>query len=269
VATSRRFAFSSDSIAVLSRNSAHVFAQKHALNLYSKNAIYTYIPKNACSTLRLSLAVANGCIDSDEEFEWIHQNNETFAASMSELIKAEYTFAFLRCPFRRIASVFLDKIIGKDKVAWSYYESIDKEIELDDITFSNFVRSLRSSRILNSNHHWRPQKDFLVYQQYDDYFCVEDMATAISTLKQKIKFSMFDAREKTRHGIDGYKLMNTDNYSKNRAMILFNMKKRHNKVPSYKALYSEELIEIVAAIYADDIALYSKVCDKSKLLFTL
>jgi hypothetical protein len=128
VAISRRFSFSSDSIVALKRNPAHVFAQKHALNLFSKNAIYTYIPKNACSTLRLSLAVANGCIDSDDEFEWIHQNNETFAASMSELIKAEYTFTFLRCPFRRIASVFIDKMISKDKVAWSYYENSEKKL---------------------------------------------------------------------------------------------------------------------------------------------
>jgi hypothetical protein len=252
----------------LNRNRSHVFAQQHALNLYSQNTIFTYIPKNACSTLRLSLAIANGCIESPDEFEWIHQNNETFVASLSELIKAEYTFTFLRCPFRRIASVFLDKIIGKDKVAWSYYENSEKKIDLDNLTFSKFVLSMRDSKLLNSNHHWRPQSDFLVYQQYDNYFCVEDMKTASETLLNKSDFRIIDARPKTLHGTDNFEVNDGLEVPNYRAVTLYSMKLK-NSIPSYRCLYNDELVELVASIYADDVALYSKVCDKSNLLFTL
>jgi hypothetical protein len=253
---------------VLNRNNSHVFAQQHALNLYSQNTIFTYIPKNACSTLRLSLAIANGCIESPDELGWIHQNNQTFVASLSELIKAEYTFTFLRCPFRRLASVFLDKIISKDKVAWSYYENTEKKIELDNLNFAKFVKSLRYTKVLMSNHHWRPQKDFLVYRRYDDYFCVEDMTSAITTLKSKIDFSIVDAREQTKHGTDGFEVIDTVNFAQYRARHLYAMKLK-NTIPSYKSLYNEELIDLVASIYKEDIALYSRECDSSNMLFQL
>ena len=39
------------------------------------------------------------------------------------------------------------------------------------VTFREFVMGLRPR--LRSNEHWRPQVDFLVYETYDDYFCVE------------------------------------------------------------------------------------------------
>ena len=48
-------------------NPKHQVAASHALNIYSSGAIYTFIPKNACSTMRLSLAIANGC----SRIEWL------------------------------------------------------------------------------------------------------------------------------------------------------------------------------------------------------
>lgn len=264
----RKLSYAKATNSALDKNSSHVFAQKHALNLYSMSAICTYIPKNACSTLRLSIAIANGCLDSIDEHEWIHQNNQTFVASLSELIKAEYTFTFLRCPFRRLASLFLDKIVSKDRVAWTYYDAIHKQTELDDLNFSSFVRSLRNPNVLMRDHHWRPQKDFLVYRRYDDYFCVEDMASAIVTLNNTIGFSIVDAREKTKHGSDGFDIIDNVDFTKNRARHFFGMKLK-NTLPSYKSLYNDELIETVAAIYGKDIDLYSQECGSANLLFEL
>ncbi|TAL45777.1 MAG: hypothetical protein EPN89_11775, partial [Methylovulum sp.] len=81
----RPFKYSSASYVNLSKNQQHQFAQGHALRIYNSNSIYSFIPKNACSTMRVSLAIANGCIaDTDKldelDFNWIHNNNDTFRA---------------------------------------------------------------------------------------------------------------------------------------------------------------------------------------------
>src|SRR5918999_530628 len=106
----------------LAQNIQHAWAQQYALKVYRANAIYSFIPKNACSTMRLSLALANGCIKSAAEFNWIHHNNPTFRATLQDLAIADYTFVILRCPYARLASCFLDKFVGKYPVAWQFYD---------------------------------------------------------------------------------------------------------------------------------------------------
>ncbi len=118
--------------------------------------------------MRLRIAQANGCIDSIDQGHWIHANNKTFNATLGEAIKADYTFTILRCPYRRLVSVFLDKFVAKEPSAWQYRESLERGIELDTLTFRDFVKSLDKPVILKSDIHWRPQVDFLMYRQYHD-----------------------------------------------------------------------------------------------------
>ena len=96
----------------LDSNVQHKFAAQHALNIYKSQSIYTFIPKCACSTMRLSLALANGLISDVKNYNWIHSNNSTFCANLSELVKAKFTFVILRNPFLRLASTYLDKIVN-------------------------------------------------------------------------------------------------------------------------------------------------------------
>ena len=46
-----------------SQNDLFAFSSEHALSIYPINAIYNFIPKNACSSLRYSIAVANGFLE--------------------------------------------------------------------------------------------------------------------------------------------------------------------------------------------------------------
>jgi hypothetical protein len=83
------FRLSSASYLPLNQNSKHMFAMRHSLIVYAPNALYSFIPKNGCSTLRLS-------VDSVDDFNWIHSNNATFQSSLSEATLANYTFVVLR-----------------------------------------------------------------------------------------------------------------------------------------------------------------------------
>ena len=92
-------------------NDQYTFSSSYCLSIYPINAAYTFIPKNACSSLRFSVAVANGFLADLRDIEWIHWNNQTFIASQREVCLASYTFVILRCPFTRVASSFLDLIV--------------------------------------------------------------------------------------------------------------------------------------------------------------
>ena len=50
--------FADGSNAALGRNEPYQFARAHAFAFYRQRVLYRFIPKNACSTLRFSLAVA-------------------------------------------------------------------------------------------------------------------------------------------------------------------------------------------------------------------
>ncbi len=205
----RRLRFARHDRQALVHNPAHGFAARHALAIYPAGAIYSFIPKNGCSTLRYSIAVANGCILGPDDIDWIHANNWTFSADLRTLLTARYAFAVLRCPYRRLASVFLDKVVGeepqvrrllprqKPSLARRTRGKLRKlsgqpplpplrAFDPDRYTFRSFVASLRLPGGVMTDHHWAPQSAFLVYENYDDLFCLEAFGDAVAGLRRNI-----------------------------------------------------------------------------------
>ena len=256
---------SASSYKPLKLNEKYQYARQHTIRIYQSNAIYSFIPKNACSTMRTSIAYANGCIDSTEDFNWIHKNNQTFNAELSDLIGADYTFTILRCPFARLASIYLDKIVSRDRVAWIFYDLIDRKIELEHISFARFVQKLTSNIVKNGDQHWRSQADFMIYKKYDDYFCLENFAEVVTTLKAKIDLEIIDARNLTNHGLDKLTLVD-DDYSQVKPAKIFQLK-QEGCCPSPKSLYNDELVEVVSRLYQDDIEMYQNVIEQPQLMF--
>ena len=256
----------STSLESLERNKAHKFALSHSMMLYSKNALYSFIPKNACSTLRLSVAIENGFVDGADHGHWIHANNQTFNATIGEAIKADYSFVVLRCPFRRLVSVFLDKFVAKEMDAWHYRSLMDYTVSLDDLSFREFVLSLKEAELVEENIHWCEQTAFLIYQEYSDYFSLEQLPKAIKALKKNIDFNVVDARALTNHGTDHYESLNDKSYADTAAFDIALMK-RNGQCPSYESMYDKELIELVKSLYVEDLELYVEKFGKSDLLF--
>lgn len=131
----------------LEDNEAHQFAARHALKLHSRCdgvTIYTFIPKNACTTLRYSLAIANGCIQGPQDFDWIHKNNWVFSANTSELVSASRSFVVLRCPFSRLASFYLDKVVSGYPPAAQLKNIIPNLTEISSLTFRDFIRAMET-----------------------------------------------------------------------------------------------------------------------------
>lgn len=249
----------------LRENAPHRHAAEHALVHYPSGAVYSFIPKNACSTLRLSLAVANGAIAGPEGFAWIHKNNATFRADLRALATAPYSFAILRCPYRRLASAFLDKIVSRRREFWDLHRAHGDGIDPDALTFRGFVAAIAPPRMLRSDGHWRPQIDFLVYRSYDDLFRMEAFAAVARRLEDRIGLSLIDARPLTRHGADGLERV-AGAHADTPCHALLEMR-RAGAAPRPESLYDPDLVAGVAGLYRQDLSFYEARFGARDLLF--
>lgn len=123
----------------LPQNSAHGFVARHALVHYPSGAVFTFIPKNACTSWRTNLAYANGCIADVTDWAWVHNNNATFSASIADLACAAATAVILRCPFRRLASTFIDKIVSRERELWTLRRLTRNAFDPSRQIFRDFV----------------------------------------------------------------------------------------------------------------------------------
>lgn len=217
--------------------------------------------------MRLSLALANGCISDPADFNWIHKNNETFIADLASLALADYTFVILRCPYARLASAYLDKIVDRTTEAWMLYDAVDRKVEPAAMTFRVFVDAATHPKLLRANIHWRPQVDYLVYKDYDDYFSLEDFAAAKPVIEAKARLEVVDARKLTKHGTDRFVLLNDINYADTLPDDIGALKKS-GKLPALNALYDDEIVARVAKHFKKDINLYKSLFGAKNLMFS-
>jgi hypothetical protein len=241
----------------ISENLNYNFSKNYCLSIYAIDAIYSFIPKNACSSIRFSVAVANGFLSDLNDIDWIHNNNTTFISTAREICRAKYTFVILRCPFRRLISTFFNKFVDKD------FQLNDETGKPLDISFSDFVYEINSQNKESMNEHWRPQSDFLHYEVYDDYFCLENFTYAINRLSEK-GLNVIDTRKYLKHDKSGFSTIVSD-FSSTPISKLQKLKKNNN-VPKEEKFYTKETYKIVSKIYEEDIELYiQKFGDKNIL----
>lgn len=235
---------------------------RHALAIYESKSIYTFIPKNACSTMRYSLARNNGFINESTHVDWHHSNNLTFTASQEYAATIDYAFVILRCPFRRIASAFLDKVVTANLVTRSIFPKKYEKVLLringkkmfHDLSFKDFLSRIEKMDPMALNQHWRPQSDFLLYEKYDDYFSVERFAQFEAQIAERIGFKVYDTRERVGHDTTRFEKIDGD-FSSVSAGELFNIRS-NGQLPSYQSLFDDEALEITSRIYGEDIALF-------------
>jgi hypothetical protein len=227
--------------------------------------------------MRYSLAIANGLIDERADPKWLHKNinyaSDIFRASDKEIATSNYTFVILRCPYKRLTSAFLDKAVDLKKPFQIQCKAIDPSINssqemfdyASNLTFSKFVESLVSMSHEKLNQHFRPQIDFLVYEDYDKWFSVEDFSLAGSILKKDINLNSYDTREKIGHHISGFRSI-IGEYSNVSIRELHEMK-CSGVVPDAASLYNEETRQLVGNYFAEDLTLYVEKFGEKGLLF--
>ena len=245
-------------ISNLKSNQDHEFAIKHTLCHYKSNAVCTWIPKNGCSNLRYSVSKENGAISSIDEIEWIHRNNDCFNANTKEALQADYTFIILRNPFKRLLSFFLDKLCHpqEEQTEGSYQHAQETFSFSENNSFLDFINYIwENPNSIYNDEHTRPQCDFLLYRQYDDYFALEEIDAANLRIYEMTGIKIDDIRDKnsifTSKGRE-YSQEITSTTQANKIKVSL----ENNKVPFAENMYSNEMLKKVSTLYLQDILLY-------------
>lgn len=253
-------------IEALAQNAAHRFASQHALVHYGSGAVFSFIPKNACTSLRVSLAMANGAIAELSDWTWVHHNNATFSATLPDLARAPATAVILRCPYRRLASTFLDKIVSRSGELWTLHRRSRDMIDPERLTFRSFVDWIAKPAFLRADVHWRPQADFLVYRAYDKVFGMEDLRGFAACFEATTGQPFVDARPLSGHSTSAFDAAGAVNHA-DTPLSELSRSKSDGQLPSPAALYDEQLIARVGQIYAQDLVIYRELVGMSGLLF--
>ena len=262
----RQFRYSDTGMHSLTSNQRHGFALSNAMKIFALNAAYSMIPKNGCSTIRLSIALANGCICDATRVDWIHLNNKSFPMTTEGAFQVDYAFVILRCPYQRLYSAFLDKIVNMDLEAWNLYNQTARRFHPHEITFRNFVSLIKAIPTSRLDIHWRPQVDFLLYEEYDDVFSLEDFKRAETILEQRIGLKLVDSRTYLKHDIAAVeKKVGVENAADLPALELLIMK-RTGSLPDVKSFYDDQIMPEVSLIYRDDIKLYCERLGETALM---
>ncbi|WP_250398772.1 sulfotransferase family 2 domain-containing protein [Synechococcus sp. MU1648] len=242
----------------IEKNEDHEFSRRHTLVHLKSNSICTWIPKNSCSTLRFSIAKANGAISGIEDINWIHKNNSSFAASNKELLIADYTFVVLRNPFKRLLSFYCDKLCnsGKDDNDKSYEVTQSIMGTNNKTTFADFVEILwHNPNLKKANEHIQDQCDFLIYKNYHDYLPLEQYKKTASTIQERVGLTLEDVRPfNSIHTSYGCKDSIELSYKTPGELIGSAM--AESQKPIAENMYNPDLIKKVGFLYFHDILLY-------------
>ena len=141
--------------------------------------VYVETPKVGCSSIKTILRRME-LEDADSaqlEFDDIHNRaispllRPSQVGSFDRLLRNGFTtFCFVRNPFTRLLSAYLDKIQGnKPEKQYILLHRGENPTELNrELTFSDFVCAVCEQPIANMNSHWRLQY-YLTYQRTMDY----------------------------------------------------------------------------------------------------
>lgn len=142
--------------------------------------IFVETPKVACSTIKISLQRLELGLEKFERahFEDVHVRDFSPLLHLTQLPNFEeylvskdyFRFCFVRNPYNRLLSCYLDKIAGpekyKERISLLDFMGLDANHQL---SFREFVEAIESQSPLEMDYHWRHQS-YLTCQttiQYD------------------------------------------------------------------------------------------------------
>ena len=269
--------------------------RNHAIYIAPANAIYTFVPKNACTTLRYAAVVANASHDhqikervSSQGFDTAMGEINNYIASPEQIASADYRFIVLRCPWSRLSSVFLDKVIGGKRTGRAirlnaqaqrhstpvalglralYRTGILSYLDPTRFTFREFVNLISAPSGLEIDHHWTPQARFAL-DAYNDVFGMHDLEASFARITQATGMKIYDTRDLSGHATHRLKLLEDKCYADTSMAELSKMKKE-GYAPHHRAFYDTELQDWVKTLYKDDMDFYTHHLGSEGLAFSV
>ena len=152
---------------------------------------YLRIPKSANSTLVMTLCEAiarheGSALDLDRGFDGSRlakkMSKDGFYPFIINELRgaATFRFTFVRNPFTRVLSAYLDKIAEPQGVFLQ-----DMGLDVQTLTFLEFLQRLDTG-FLNANPHWAPQAAMFNHAKFDFIGRVENLESGMAHVLQRI-----------------------------------------------------------------------------------
>lgn len=250
-------------------------ASSHAVHITGANSVYSYIPKNACTTMRYAIS-ANNLGARAVPMDRVHQTIQNSVASKQQIRDATYRFTILRCPWERLASLFLDKFVegkrtgrairinaDKSQYSWPrstfqralYRAGLRPYIDPRIFSFREFVSLISEPRALAIDHHWTPQAEFDLCREgypYSEIFGFHELSSAFKRIEVKTGLKIIDTRSMTGHGTEKLSKVSSGTFA-DLSLDALKAMKDEGEVPDYKNLYDDETASRVRRMYTEDI----------------
>ncbi|UOD51427.1 sulfotransferase family 2 domain-containing protein [Orrella daihaiensis] len=220
----------------------------------SLNILFTYIPKNACSTLKYSLGVASKEI-SREQNPHMTEHKFRYADKRALYPSNSRPIICFRNPFERLVSAFLDKFARSvpEAEASLVLDKIRKIKNIGDnrsISFIDFVRFLKDQPSRQLDLHWRPQVDFIFFESYYEVFLVDTL-----TDQWNLHFPDIPLLDFIPHSTSKRYDCNEVSYD----IPADELFKNYNSLgfPANSSFLNDEIVDIIQFRYFDDIQIYN------------
>lgn len=190
----------------------------YSLNIsLQHNYLFVETPKVCCSTIKLNLQRLEVNIP---DFVWPAQmdvHNRDFSPLLRpsqvldfELLLATrrlFTFCFVRNPYTRLLSAYLDKIQGNRPPKLSILQALGLNTgNIDqDVSFDQFIHAIGKQSLRDMNPHWRPQYHQTLQGAIDYDFIgrYEDFTTDFQQVFSRLsRGALYDTVAETRHKTD-------------------------------------------------------------------
>lgn len=260
----------------------HYYYEQGYLINHDHRFIYCPIPKVACSSFKKYM-VSLSHLENKEEIINLPQRlfhsyiSHTLTLSASQSYKEAidllneskyFKFAFVRNPWERLTSAYLNKFVSpishnqsnlplSKEVIENIYRKNDLKANYEEsITFRQFVDYIMVTEDKDLDGHWQPQYLFLGDTQFDFIGRFENLEKDFAYLQKKLGLSSSlpwsnksqindDPLDANKSDLNRHF---SDYYPKELSQL--------SHAPDYRDFYTPDLIEMVKKRYAKDIELF-------------
>lgn len=235
----------------------------------ARRFVYAYVPKAACTSLKLWMAMVEGLGSQSLAADCVHALVKSRASLQDHEADAIlrdptwFKFAFVRNPLSRLVSAYLDKVVPAKVTAarlvrnfqmqdpsvdwWQRMAAAVRADASRGLTFRELVQQLGRERPEKVDEHFRPQSLLLAGLPLDFLGRVEQMAEDFAFVQRRLDTNVPLAHEKKQ----SYAPQAMGEYVADWPVTAFRQQAAH---PHWRRFYPPEVLAAVAKIYRDDFA---------------
>lgn len=247
------------------KRAAALQRERERLTLYYPNLkiAYSYIAKNACSTLKGSLAAA----ENGSTYQHVpHELDDQFRGRPESFDDSWTSILVLRDPFDRFVSAYLDKITRP--VGDASYPKLIEEIYRDSgrppprgdesVSITEFFQWVTQQDRDDLDIHWRPQSLMISLPRFDHVMRVESLNDDWSETGLGARVPLYSyTKHSTRASIDfDADLRHVPGHH------LYGFQQTTGHYPPRSCFAHPDFVAQVNAFYADDLELIAKLSAK-------